>query len=286
MVCSGGNGWKSPSCQRNDRRRGYARAGLRKTPGSAPADRCGPPAPEQRSRKSARAPHRAAARRRAAAPVSSGALHLQKHRAGGPGGDAAPLSVQQRTEPCGAARHSQRRFGILQNQRRDAVLPGSDLLGDPLAQHRRRDGPAVEQHGINARAIAQEFRQMPGYRAVGGIGKPPFPQRRRRLVRPRRLVAVGEEPVQQYALDFRSRHRRRLRAGEHPRPAPGHRDGEPLVRRPCRRQRLLLQIAAGGDELIPLRAGKLAVPAAGKPRLHEDGRWQGRYCRRRAGYAR
>ena len=105
-------------------------------------------------------------------------------------------------------------------------------------------------------------------RAVGGIGKPPFPQRRLRPVRPRPRVTHGKEPVQQYALDFRPRHRGRLRAGDHPRPATGQCDGKLLVRRACARQRALLQVTAGGNEMIPLRAGKLAA-SPGKPRFHE-----------------
>ena len=41
---------------------------------------------------------------------------------------------------------------------------------------------------------------MSRHRAVGGIGKPPFPQRGLCLVRPRPRITEGKEPIQQYAL--------------------------------------------------------------------------------------
>src|SRR5215467_9075969 len=103
--------------------------------------------------------------------------------------------------------------------------------------------------------------------AVGRIGKPPLPKRRLRAVRLRPRIACGKEPVQQHTLDLGPRHCRRLRVGNHPRPATGKRDGKPLIRRtgPC--QRALLEFARGGNEMFPLRAGKLASP--GKPRFDE-----------------
>jgi hypothetical protein len=105
-------------------------------------------------------------------------------------------------------------------------------------------------------------------RAVGGIGKPPFPQRRQRPVRPRPRITEQKKPIQQYALDFPPRYGGRLRAGDHPRPATGQCNSKPLVRSACGGQRMLLQVAAGGYELIPLRAGKLAA-CRGKPRFQE-----------------
>ena len=78
------------------------------------------------------------------------------------------------------------------------------------------DGPPVEQDQIYARALAEEFSKMSRNRAVGGIGKPPFPQRRLCAVRPRRRVTHWKESVEYHALDFRPRQRRGLRSGDHP----------------------------------------------------------------------
>src|SRR6516165_5142266 len=62
--------------------------------------------------------------------------------------------------------------------------------------------------------------------------------------------------------------KRRLRAGNHARPATGKRDAKRLIRRTCTRQRALLEFATGGDEIFPLRARKLAA-SPGKPRFDE-----------------
>ena len=72
---------------------------------------------------------------------------------------------------------------------------------------------------------------MSGDRAVRGIGKPLFSQRHLRPVRSRSRVTCGKEPAHQDVLDFRARHRRCLRAGDHPRPATRHSNDESLVRR-------------------------------------------------------
>jgi hypothetical protein len=52
--------------------------------------------------------------------------------------------------------------------------------------------------------------------------------------------------------------------------AAGQCNNESLIRRSRARQRVLFQMTAGGDEQIPLRAGKPAV-RPGKPRLQEMG---------------
>ena len=124
-------------------------------------------------------------------------LHFEKDRSGGPSGDATRTVVEKGTKSRGTARHRQIRLLVLQNLRYEAVLPPSDLLAESLAQERRSDGSAVEQDGINARAIVEEFGKVSGYRAVGRIRKPPFPQCRVRPVRPRRRVAEGKKSVQQ-----------------------------------------------------------------------------------------
>src|SRR5580700_1048421 len=116
------------------------------------------------------------------------------------------------------------RLLVLKNLRYEAVLPTSDLLAESLAQEGWSDGSAVEQDGINARAIVEEFGKVSGYPAVGRIRKSPFSQCRVRPVRPRRHVAEGKKSLQQQALDFRPRHRRRLRAADYPRPATGQCD--------------------------------------------------------------
>jgi hypothetical protein len=99
--------------------------------------------------------------------------------------------VEKGTISRGSARHRQIRLLVLQNLRYEAVLPASDLLAESLAQERRSDGSAVEEDGINARAIVEEFGKVSGYRAVGRIRKSPFPECRLRAVRTRRRVAEG-----------------------------------------------------------------------------------------------
>src|SRR5437588_10246299 len=124
-------------------------------------------------------------------------LHFEKDRSGGPSGDASRTVVEEGTKSRGSARHRQIRLLVLQNLRYEAVLPASDLLAESLAWERRSDGSAVEQDGINARAIVEEFDKVSGYRAVRRIRKSPFPQCRVRPVRPRRPVAGGKKSVKQ-----------------------------------------------------------------------------------------
>jgi len=93
-------------------------------------------------------------------------LHFEKDRSGGPSGNATRTVVEKGTKSCGSARHRQIRLLVLQNLRYEAVLPTSDLLAESLAQERRSDGSAVEQDGINAWAIVEEFGKVSGYRAV------------------------------------------------------------------------------------------------------------------------
>jgi hypothetical protein len=104
--------------------------------------------------------------------------------------------VEKGTESRGSARYGKGRLLVLKNVRREAILPGSDLLAKSLAQERWSHRPAVEQDGINARATLEEVGKMSSDRAVGGIGKPPFPQRCLRPVRPRPRITPGKEPVQ------------------------------------------------------------------------------------------
>jgi hypothetical protein len=198
-------------------------------------------------------------------------LDFQKHGAGGAGGDARRLTVQQDAEACGATCHCERRFGVFQDERGGAILPGRDLVADPSTQHRRGDRAAVEQHGVDRWAIGEEFGEMAGYRGVGGVRESPFAQRAGRLVWARRLVAVGEEAVQQNTLNVGAGYRRCLGGGEKAGTAAGNRDGEWLVRGAWGGQGLFFQIAAGSDELIPLGAGKLAVRAAAQASFHEMG---------------
>src|ERR1700751_1184638 len=104
--------------------------------------------------------------------------------------------------------------------------------------------------------------------AVGGIGKPPLPKCRLRAVPLRPRITYGKEPVQQRTLDFGSRHSHRLRASDHSRPATGKCDGKALIRRTSLSQCSLLEFATGGNEMFPLRAGKLAA-SPGEPRFDQ-----------------
>ena len=79
----------------------------------------------------------------------------------------------------------------------NSLLPVSDLLAESLAQERWSERSAVEQDRINAWAITEEFGEMSGDRAVGGIRKPPLPQCGLRPVRPRARIAEGKEAIQQ-----------------------------------------------------------------------------------------
>ena len=66
-------------------------------------------------------------------PVS---LHFQKDRTGGPRFDVPRLVVEKGTESRGSARYGQGWLLVLQNVRREAVLPSSDLLAKSLAHER------------------------------------------------------------------------------------------------------------------------------------------------------
>ena len=60
-------------------------------------------------------------------------LHFQKNRVGGPRCDVTPVVVEKGTESRGSARDGQGRLVVLQNVRREAVLPRGDLLAKSLA---------------------------------------------------------------------------------------------------------------------------------------------------------
>ena len=66
------------------------------------------------------------------------------------------LIVEKGTESRSSARYGKGRLLVLKNVRREAILPGSDLLAKSLAQERWSNRPAVEQNGINARAFLEE----------------------------------------------------------------------------------------------------------------------------------
>src|SRR5262249_9143103 len=102
-------------------------------------------------------------------------LHFEKDCSRGSSGDATRTVMEKDTKSRGSTRHRQIRLLVLQNLWHQTVLPDSDLLAESLAQERRSDGSAVEQDGINARAIIEEFGKVPRYRAIGRIRKPPFP---------------------------------------------------------------------------------------------------------------
>src|ERR1700686_3442295 len=99
--------------------------------------------------------------------------------------------VEKGTKSRGPARYSKGRLLVLKNVRREAIRPGPDLLAKFLGEKWWTHRPAVEQDGINARAIPEEVGKMSSDRAVGGIGKSPFPQRRLRPVRPRARITRG-----------------------------------------------------------------------------------------------
>src|SRR5215470_13735400 len=60
-------------------------------------------------------------------------LHFQKNRMGGPRCDVTPLVVEKGSESRSSARHGQGWLVVLQNVRRQAVLPRGDLLAKSLA---------------------------------------------------------------------------------------------------------------------------------------------------------
>jgi hypothetical protein len=71
-------------------------------------------------------------------------LHFEKDSSGGASGDLTRMLAEKATESRGSARHSQIRFLVRQNLRREAILPGFDLLTKSLAHQRRSDGSAIE----------------------------------------------------------------------------------------------------------------------------------------------
>ena len=86
-----------------------------------------------------------------------------------------------------AARNRQIELRILQHLRPVALLPVRDLFAKPIAQALRKERAAVEEHSINARTAMQKFGEMPGDRAVEGIGETPIPS-------PRRVPASAGRP--------------------------------------------------------------------------------------------
>jgi hypothetical protein len=92
--------------------------------------------------------------------------HFEKDSSGGASGDVTRTLVEKGTKSRGSERYSQIRFLVLQNLRDEPILPDSDLFAESLAHQRRSDGSAIEQDGINAGAITQEFGKMSRYPAI------------------------------------------------------------------------------------------------------------------------
>jgi len=101
----------------------------------------------------------------------------------------------------------------------------------------------------------QKSGEMPGDRAVEGIGETPFPYRAERPPRPVGRPAAGEKSVEHQLFQFHAR-QLRGRAGDEPRAAPRNRNRKDLIRRAFAAEHAFLQTPAPGHKMVPLPSGK------------------------------
>ena len=152
--------------------------------------------------------------------------------------------MQQLTELCSAACDGKIGFGVFQFDRPRTVLPGGDLVQQPLTQHRGMEQAAVEEHRIDTQALAQEIGQMMRHCAVGRIGQAPLLQRPVLAIGSGARVANRKEAIEHQPLDVAALQVCRLYAGDQAGAAARQCHGKPVVGCHIARQRLLLQIAA------------------------------------------
>ncbi|MBK8908290.1 MAG: hypothetical protein IPM60_10380 [Rhodospirillales bacterium] len=203
----------------------------------------------------------------------TGGVCGDKDGAGGAGLDALLLQVQELAEPGGAAGDGQVRLRVGKHHRRRAALPLADFGLKAVAQSGRIERAAVEQDGVDPRAVPQEVRQMLCHGAVGGVRQAQFLERRAGADRPLIRVAGWKEAVEQDRVDLVPRHVCGERAGNQT--GAARRDGEwkTVLRRAVGGEDVLLEVAAPGHEVVPLAAGE-AGAAAGEPWLQEVGKRQ------------
>ena len=194
-----------------------------------------------------------------AASAAAGCLHLEEYRPGSTGRDATGLAMQQLAEPSSAARDGKVGFGIFQLDRAGAALPGRDLVEQALAQNRGVQRTAVEQDGIHARAVAKEIGQMVRDRAVGRVGQAPVAQTRLGAIGPGARIADRKKPVQHQALDLSRASVAVCAPATRLDPRPGSATMYCSCAEAGPRERMLFQVSARRDEVIPLRAGHPAA---------------------------
>ena len=115
----------------------------------------------------------------------------------------------------------------------------------------------------------QKFSEMPGDRAVEGIGETPFPYRAQRPPRPVGRPAVGEKSVEDQLFQFHARQLRRKRARDEPRAAPWNRNCKDLIRRALVAQHAFLETPAPAHKVIPLPGGKAVLAARCEARFEQ-----------------
>jgi len=250
---------------------------LRNKPGSAPLIGAELKSKIRRSQKVATAPHpeeerirgggRTVGRSVACIPSTSRKIAAAAQRRCDPNGGGEGHQIARLLAPLARSGSSFSRTCV---DTKPSCQPAI-LLAESLAQERRSDGSAVEQDGINARAIVEEFGKVSGLSRCRQDKEPPFPQCQRASVRPRRRVTEGEKIRPGIGSRFPPHHQSTAcERADHPDPRPASGNNEPLIRRPRSGQARALSDDGRRRRVIPLRAGK---PAArpGKPRLQKMG---------------
>jgi hypothetical protein len=134
---------------------------------------------------------------------------------------------------CRSTRDSETWFHVFQKERRKVPAPFPDLLANSLMQQLRIERAAVEENGICAWTIPEKSREVPCDGAVGGIGKPPFPQGDLRPVRTRVRIAFRKKALKQDTFDLCACELSRTQTRDQVGPTAGKRDLEGLVRPAC-----------------------------------------------------
>ena len=185
----------------------------------------------------------------------SGLVDFEVDGAGGSGLDAGAAVVEDAAEFRGSAGDGEVGLGVFEDVG-VAVLPGADLVLDAGAEGFRVERAAVEEDGIDGREVAEEIGQIAGDGAVGGVGQAPFLERGVGLDRAGVGGALGVEAVEQDGGDFVAGDAGGEGAGEEAGAAAGEGNGEFLGGVAVGGEAAFFQIAATGDEVLPLAASQ------------------------------
>ena len=147
--------------------------------------------------------------------------YFKKDRAGCTRLDAFRLAMEGFSKQSGAACNSKLGIRVFQLEQWQATLPFPDLVTDPLPQELGTERAAVEQDRIDARTTPQECGKVPSDRTIRCIGEPPLFQGGLRPIGIGLSVALGEEPIEQYRKELRTRQLGATRSRDQAGTAPG-----------------------------------------------------------------